>query len=420
MAMISQKLLKPRPQELGKIKIGGVGEKRRAQSGREYQLPVKYDHFVVTTRHRGPDGNFLKDEQIHSKLPENPTELPGILMYPTPEENFHAEMVQYDGRTKVVTCDGEERTDIRRATCMACPRLKDPDFDCGCKPYMRLHIQLWDSPMMGYHVFRSTGWETTNNIQTALREIHDRFGTLYHAPVKLVLYPASVNYEEGGKAKTSEAFMVGLVLASSMEQVSQQMVNAKRLMETTRHELKALSGQVLEEQAKRDVEEAEEIAKEYFPDRAVQASVRSQEKLDALKKEMEAEGPVVDADFEIEEDEPEEKAEPGVAVEEPQDAEPATEEPEPDAEALRFKLAELMGERAPHLLKKGPRTKWTARLVGKNTPNHCSEFELQQLIAAVENGDTDPEAPAAPAEQARTPFDEDEEEAGAEQSRMPV
>lgn len=419
MGMISKKLLKPRPQELGKIKIGGLGEKRRAQSGREYQLPVKFDHFEVRTRQRGADGNFLRDESIHAKLGPKPQELPGILMYPTPEENFHAEMVQYDGRTKIVTCDGEERLDLKTAQCTACPRLKDPDFACGCKPYMRLHIQLWDSPVLGYHVFRSTGWETTNNIQTALQEIYERFGTLYHAPVKLVIYPATVSYDEGGKSKTSQAYMVGLTLAASMEEVAQQMVGAKRLMQATQHELKAISGQVMEEQAERDREEAADIAAEYFPDAGIQASVRSQEKLDALKEQLG--GDVQEADYEIvEDDDAQGESGSGPNGGDPGDSSsresgPADADTEDDAlKRLKTDLANAMAADAPHLLnEKDQRTQWVRRVLGDSTKsgvNGCSEFELNQLLDAMRRGDTAPDA-VQEATTPSTPFDDDEAEA---------
>lgn len=437
MSLISQKLLKPRPTELGKIKIGGLGDVRQSQGGRPYRLPVKYDHFIVTTRDRerapqqGVDGDFVKDEAIHASLgSETPTELPGILMFETPEENFHAEMVQYQGRTKIVSCNGEERTDIRAATSMACPRLKDPEHKCGCKPYSRLTIQLWAAPVGGYHVFRTTSWESTNNIQSALVDFHERFGSLYHLPVKLVVYPAQVKYTEGNTEKTSQAYMVGLVLGASMEEAARQMVNAGRMITATRSELKRLAGDVQEEQTERDREEATLIAQEYFPEDGIQASVKSREKLDDLKDALstpEDEGPVVEAEFEFEEEAPAgEKAEAGSVDEEPVDPDvdggtdagvtedpPAEADPDPKvAERLRFELADLMEEHAPHLLTKAPRVKWTKRLVGKSTPNHCSEFELRQLIEAVKNGDTGPEAQS-------TPFDEEEEEAS-DQAEMPV
>ena len=45
--------LTPRFAEVGKIKIGGKGETRKDKNGKDYQLPVRYDHFVVTTTEKG-------------------------------------------------------------------------------------------------------------------------------------------------------------------------------------------------------------------------------------------------------------------------------------------------------------------------------------------------------------------------------
>src|SRR5690606_26575277 len=108
-------------------------------------------------------------------------------------------------------------------------------------------------------------WETTANIQSALRDIYERFGTCYNAPVKLVVYPASVSYTEKGQEKTSEAYMVGLVLGMSMERVAGHMLSAQRPVATTKTQLKQLAAGVQQDLAKRDEEEAADIAEEYFP-----------------------------------------------------------------------------------------------------------------------------------------------------------
>lgn len=306
MALLSRKLLVRRPQELGKIKIGRLGIEKTSSGGKKFRMPEKLDHFIVTTRHRGDDENFVIDEQIHSheSVGLQPTELAGVLMYETPEENFHAEMVQYSGRSKIWSCDGEEAENLKTGACGACPRLKGGE--CKCKPYARLHLQLWASPYtMGYHVFRTTSWETANNIQTALEEIYERFGTCYNAPVKLVLYPAEDSYVEGGKEKTSQSWKVGLVLAMSMEAAMVQMVETKRRMELAKNELKMLAAGVQQDLAQRDEEEAAAIASEFFPDPTAVPSIQTQETLESLKKDLgigqQNGAPVIEGDFEVEE-----------------------------------------------------------------------------------------------------------------------
>lgn len=287
MTLISNKLLRQRPQELGKIKIGRLGDARTSSGGKEFRLPVKLSHFIVTTRHRGPDGNFELDEDVHGHpdVGASPTELAGILMYETPEENFHSEMVQYKGRSKVWSCDGEQATDLKSGAVDECK--KAAGGECSCKPYARLHLQLWASPhVFGYHVFRTTGWESAGNIQSALQEIYERFGTCFNAPVKLVVYPSEDTYQEGGQEKTSSSWKVGLVLAMSMEQAATRMVESSRRMELAKSELRRLAAGVQEEQLVRDEEEAEAISDEFFPPDDLAASIETQERMDDLKAEL--------------------------------------------------------------------------------------------------------------------------------------
>lgn len=312
MGLISRKLLKRRPQELGKIKIGGLGPERTSSSGKKFRPPQKYDHFVVTTRHRGADGNLVRDQDIHGHpdVGPRPLELSGVLMYETPQENFHAEMLQYRGKTKVFSCDGEVGTDLQTGAEGACPRLAGGD--CDCKPYGRLHLQLWASPnTLGFHVLRTTSWESVNNIQTALQEIYERFGTLYQAPVRLVLYPSEDRYTEGGQEKVSTSHKVGLVLAMGMEEAANRMVHAKRHLELARSELRMISGEVQQDLRSRDAEEMEEIAAEFFPEEGVEASVATQAALDDLKGELGVGAPPepIDADFEVEEPGPNDEIE---------------------------------------------------------------------------------------------------------------
>lgn len=302
MSLISRTFLRPRPQELGKIKIGGKGDLRNAGKDNEFRLPVKYDHFVVTTRVRGDNENFARDEEIHAKIGDRPMELRGVLMFERVEENFHSEMCQYAGRTKVISCDGVAAQNLKSGESFECPAVEGKPCPShgsgskGCKPYSRLHVQLWDSPHTGgYHVYRTTAWESTNNIQTALEEIFSLFGTLYQAPVKLVLYPAEDTYQDGNQTKTSKSYKVGLVLAMSREEAGRAMVDAKRQLEVTRNQLQLAAGEVAQEQAARDAEEAADIADEFHPPENGPAVAGTGQVLDDLKAEL---GATVEAETE--------------------------------------------------------------------------------------------------------------------------
>ncbi len=302
MALISRKLLKVRPQQLGRIKIGGLGETRKSRAGGDYQQPVKFDHFVVTTNVRGDDGNFERDEEIHAKIGDKPMELSGLLMSTTVEGNLHTEMCQYKGRGakgKIWTCDGENATNLKTGAEGQCIRLSGKE--CECKPYTRFHMQLDGAPAFGYHFFRSTSWETTNNLQTALEEIFARFTTCFHAPVRLKLYPS----EDEHDGSISISHKVGLVLDMSMAEAAELIGQGSKYLEIASGQVKQLAAVVVEDLAAQDEAEAEGIADEFFPPDATEAHV--EQVMDALDADDGVEVEPVDGD--TTEEEPEEELE---------------------------------------------------------------------------------------------------------------
>lgn len=297
MALISRSLMPVRPQQLGRIKIGGLGKLIKGKDGKpDWRAPTKYEHFVITNLTRGADGNFMRDDRIHAALgTDTPTELEGVLMYDTPEENFHSEMCQYKGRGaagKIWTCDGETATNLKTGKVGAC--IKAGGGECACKPYARFHIQLAAAPFtMGYHFFRTTSWESTNNIQTALEEIHARFGTCYHAPVKMICYPS----EDQHDGKTSTSYKVGLVLAMKEAEAATLIGEAQQYMEVARGRMKQLAAVTHQDLAEQDMMDESDIADEFFAgdDAEVHAEVVSA-MLDADDDQDEATDEVVEQD----------------------------------------------------------------------------------------------------------------------------
>src|SRR3954464_7329989 len=101
------KNLFPQLPERGKIKIGKKGPVRQSGGGRDFQPPVKLDHFIVTSLTRGEDGNFLPDKAIMDKLGPKPTEIPIRLIYDDPTLNFPTRYACYIGRALWCSGDGE-------------------------------------------------------------------------------------------------------------------------------------------------------------------------------------------------------------------------------------------------------------------------------------------------------------------------
>lgn len=227
---IDSDVLRPQLPELGQIKIGGKGETRKKRGGGgEYQLPVKYDHFKVTGRARGEDGNLIVDRAIHATIGEKPTELDVRLLWDEPEANFQYFLAAYDGkrarcRGNGVTAQDREKGEIP----CTCPLLKAHvgDYDgparpvgkVTCKPHGRLSVMLDAAGVFGgFHVFRTTSWESIRSIAASLSTFRAQFGFLAWLPLRLVMYPSTDTYEDGGQTKTSTSYKVALVLRGTTE-----------------------------------------------------------------------------------------------------------------------------------------------------------------------------------------------------------
>lgn len=284
---ISRKTLEAQPQELYKIKIGGRGKARKTAGGGESYIPEKYDHFVVTRTDRGrdPKGNFTLASEIHAEIGDKPTELDITLAGETVEDNFRSELCQYSGQTKVLACDGEHAVDLR--TGVETPCQKNARGGCRCKPYARFACILEAAPTLGgAAVFRTTGWTSTNNLQTTLEFFHKLFGTLQGLPLRLVMYPSTDSYTEGGKAHQSTSHKVGLVLRAGLREAIAAADESLTMLATHREKVKLLNAGRIEVLEVLDAEEADEIQEEFFPNPDDVASIRTQGRIDGLKDQL--------------------------------------------------------------------------------------------------------------------------------------
>lgn len=268
---ISPNLLQPRIPELGKIKIGGKGELRRSDGGKQFRLPQKYDHFVVTTRMKDDSDNWVRDQVVHQKLGSKPKELDVRLMFDEPQENFQYFLAAYDGQTKRCSGDGQVAIDREHGEVpCTCPWLKvhdgpytGPKRETGkkaptCKPHGRLSVVLEAAETYGgFYVFRTTSWETIRSIAAQLDTFRGQFGFLAGLPLRMVIYPAKDVTPDG----TFESYKVALVVRASMDTALQ--------LATQAHERRALlprgtmpevhQAQLLEAEER----EAKDIAEEF-------------------------------------------------------------------------------------------------------------------------------------------------------------
>jgi hypothetical protein len=98
--------------ERGKIKIGAKGQMKTSSQGKDFQPPVKLNHFRISTLERGKDGNFLRDEAFHERFGDEPTWIPVRLLYDDPALNFHTRYAAFIGRMMWCSGDGESHAAI--------------------------------------------------------------------------------------------------------------------------------------------------------------------------------------------------------------------------------------------------------------------------------------------------------------------
>jgi hypothetical protein len=225
--------------EVGKIKIGGKGETRTKSNGKgTYQLPVRYDHFVVTTTAKGKDGNFIPDEKVMKALGDRPTELKIRLLFDDIDMNFFTSFAFYHGAKCLCRGDGEiaemefikagkpsfrllDRTpngdwtdsaeqkvqagEVRHIECDpdTCPNMRpDANGATRCKPSGILSCILPDANEIGgVYRFRTHSWNTLSNILASLDLIKTiSGGVLVGLPLKLQMLKKST--EEHGNVNT--------------------------------------------------------------------------------------------------------------------------------------------------------------------------------------------------------------------------
>lgn len=176
--------------EIGKIKIGGKGETRKAQSGKDYRLPIKLDHFIVTTNEKDKAGNYILDQEIMKVLGPSPKEIEVMLLFPTMEENWQTYRAYYSGSGKCVCRSEDAETASRSSTeeiggkkivtnkrfdipClnMECEfAKKNKDGVVFCKSHGKLSVVLKQKKTIGgVYTLRTTSWNSISNITNQLR-----------------------------------------------------------------------------------------------------------------------------------------------------------------------------------------------------------------------------------------------------------
>jgi hypothetical protein len=300
-SMIKRGLTK-RLAEVGKIKIGGKGAEKQKASGKgTYQLPVRYNHFVITTTERGADGNFIPDLKLMKlfnpesdwrdgqKSPE-PKEIKIALLFDDIDMNFRTSFAFYQGATCICRGDGLEADmlfkksgtptqfkliddgpktvtagELRKIVCDPdkCPMMQPDDKgQTKCKPSGILSCIIPDSMNLGgVYRFRTHSWNTVSNILSALEFIKNLTGgILMGLPMKLQFL----------KKATQEHGNVNVVNIVFDGETHQQLRQAALIEHKNRTEYN-INMKVVEESAREsgimeDADDPADVEQEFYPD----------------------------------------------------------------------------------------------------------------------------------------------------------
>ena len=201
--------------EAGKIKIGRKGATKRSQAGKEFQMPEKLDHFLITTLERGADNNYLSNVEAEKMFGKEPTRIPVILVYDSIEANFQSRYACFKTATSglVRWCTGDGESALRvtedgkshEEVACPCPR-QDPTYAgrdkckmAGCLSCMIDGI----GGVGGVYKFRTTGYNSVVGITSSLHLIRTLTGgRLAGVPLDMVLSPKSTTSPTDGRQVT--------------------------------------------------------------------------------------------------------------------------------------------------------------------------------------------------------------------------
>jgi hypothetical protein len=202
------KNLTPRLAEAGKIKIGGLGTKRTSREGKEFRVPVKYDHFVITGTQRDTHGDLELDTALMDALEKGADgklhAIPIVLHGDDIDSVFPTSYALYTGKKCACRGDGERATrrEIKdkeftgKEKEIVCPcDYLNADQGPKCKPNGKLYCSIAapGSAVAGaVHIWRTTSIISIQQMIASLEQIKNVCGTLRGIPLWLLVRPVTV------------------------------------------------------------------------------------------------------------------------------------------------------------------------------------------------------------------------------------
>ena len=255
---IHASVLRPRPREIGKIKIGRLSETvRHSEGGKPYRPPERLNHFIITkTVRKGHEENFIEDADLMEKLPKEEDGkirmIPIVLDSDIVDEVFPTTLACYAGRalhcrgtgkgmaTRFEINAGRQTGKTKQVPCK-CSYLTDPGR-LVCKPHGTLWctVHAGDTTRIGVrHSFRTTSWNSIAAILAGLDLIRETAGTICGIPLFMMIGPTLVRSKEG-VMRTIQVVHVELATHDLLA-LKRHVLEASR----TRHDVAMLAGKPL-------------------------------------------------------------------------------------------------------------------------------------------------------------------------------
>lgn len=293
-------MLNPRICELGKIKIGGKSQQeRQSRGGGTWRAPVKFDHFVVTTMQRSPDGDLAADTDLMAQLAREGYADPDGHLRRLPIQLLSNEIpdvlavtyLRYRGKKIEAKSDGVKvwrYLDKHNGEPLATPEVSDwkPEYadakDPKGQPLFKLHSTLScviasaSARWGGVYKFRTTSRISADQMLSTLTALKGLCnGVLMGLPLNLVVTPRTVS--PNGQTGTVYVVHVELrggdmqaVMAKARDVAQFQLDNSAQIRRTQAEYRKLLA-------APEPLEETEAAAEEFHPEQAFAAPQPSTE-----------------------------------------------------------------------------------------------------------------------------------------------
>jgi hypothetical protein len=284
-------IIQARVPELGKIKIGGLGEERPTRAGGKFRLPRKDDHFTITTLYREDNGkgNLIPDRALMEQLAADGyadddgklRQLPIAVLSNDLEEIIQATYCWYVGKRCAARSDGVKLTKFYDGkNWLPKPIETDwkPEFlekkDDRGNRYLKLHATLscvisaktghWG----GVYKMRTTSTISASQLLGSLVELKRLTnGILRGLPLRLVLRPMQVAPD----GKVTTVYVVHCELVGTDLQALQNLA-AQRAAFELKHAKQVALAQIEYKRLIKNPGEAEsiieaaEIAEEFHPE----------------------------------------------------------------------------------------------------------------------------------------------------------